>query len=187
MLDPLDVWNPFDVLLESDSSSRVRPDLSLLTPRTQVPVVGIVLVHAQKEYRQGLHDTVHEAIDRLVASRPMATVRIDTRLDVNATGLRSAVEVESLIARMDVVVTTRLHGLVLALKNGVPAVAIDPIAGGAKVSRQAAILGWPMCLPADGASDCAIRDAFEYCLTPQARVEADTCVERARGELARGS
>ena len=43
--------------------------------------------------------------DRLTASRPMAAVRIDTRLDVNATGLRAAAEVESLIARMDVVVT----------------------------------------------------------------------------------
>ena len=49
--------------------------------------------------------------------------------------LRTAEEVESLIARMDVVLTTRLHGLVLALKHGVPVVAIDPIAGGAKLRR----------------------------------------------------
>ena len=58
----------------------------------------------------------------------MAVVAIDTRLDANRTGLRTPAQVESLIARTDVVVTTRLHGLVLALKNGVPAVAIDTVA-----------------------------------------------------------
>ena len=36
---------------------------------------------------------------------------------------------------MDAVVTTRLHGTVLAIKNGVPPVVIDPIAGGRKVLR----------------------------------------------------
>jgi exopolysaccharide biosynthesis predicted pyruvyltransferase EpsI len=66
----------------------------------------------------------------------MAVIAIDTRLDENRTGLRTAGEVESLIARMDVVLTTRLHGMVLALKNGVPAIAIDSVAGGAKVRRQ---------------------------------------------------
>lgn len=33
-----------------------------------------------------------------------------------------------MLRRLDVVVTTRLHGLVLALKNGVPALAVDPVA-----------------------------------------------------------
>ena len=64
------------------------------------------------------------AVDRAGRRSP-----IDTRLDVNATGLRTAAQVESL---------DRPHGrrrddaaarLVLALKNGVPAVAVDPIAG----------------------------------------------------------
>ena len=34
-----------------------------------------------------------------------------------------------LVSRLEVVVTTRLHGLVLALRAGVPALAIDPAAG----------------------------------------------------------
>ena len=55
-----------------------------------------------------------------------------------------------MIARSDVVVTTRLHGLVLALKNGVPALAVDPVAGGAKVAAQAAAWGWPVLLPRSG-------------------------------------
>lgn len=32
-----------------------------------------------------------------------------------------------LMTRLDIVVTTRLHGLVLALRVGVPALAIDPV------------------------------------------------------------
>ena len=84
MLEPIETWNPFDLLLERDSSACVRPDLAMLTSAARVPVVGIVLVHDQKEYRNGLHDAANAAIERLVASRPMATVRIDTRLDTNA-------------------------------------------------------------------------------------------------------
>jgi len=49
-----------------------------------------------------------------------------------------------------VVVTTRLHGLVLGLKQGVPVLAVDPVAGGAKVAAQAAAWGWPVLLPRSG-------------------------------------
>ena len=62
----------------------------------------------------------------------------------------TAEQVEAVIARADVVVTTRLHGLVLALKQGVPALAVDPVAGGAKVAAQAAVWGWPVLLARSG-------------------------------------
>jgi polysaccharide pyruvyl transferase WcaK-like protein len=110
----------------------------------------------------------------------MAAVPIDTRLDMNATRLRTPAEVESLIARMDVILTTRLHGMVFALKNGVPAVAIDPIAGGAKVRRQAETIGWPAIFTTDGLTDEALGEAFDYCLTSPARAKATECSERAR-------
>src|SRR5205814_9835753 len=100
------------------------------------------------------------------------------------TGLRSAAAVESLIARMDVVLTTRLHGLVLAIKNGVPAIAIDPIAGGAKVLRQANTIDWPLCFPADALDDGELNAAFDFCLTAGARAQARECFDRARRSLA---
>jgi len=103
---------------------------------------------------------------------------------VNATGLRTAAEVESLIARMDVVVTTRLHGLALAVKHGVPAVVIDPIAGGAKLTRQAMTIGWPVCFTADAVSASQLTDAFDYCTTAAARTAAAACAARARAQLA---
>jgi hypothetical protein len=183
MLEPLDRWNPFDLLFERDSSVTARPDLALLASAPTVPVVGVILVHDQREYQRGAHDLANAAVERLVASRPMALVRIDTRLDENVTGLRTAAEVESLIARMDVVVTTRLHGLVLALKHGVGVVAIDPIAGGAKLRRQADTLGWPVCFLADAVNDGDLAEAFDYCLTTVGRERARDAGERARVRL----
>ena len=184
MLDRLENWDPFDLLLERDSNQTVRPDMTFLTKPQRVPVVGVILAHRQKEYgARGRHDRANAAIDRLLASREAAVVRIDTRLDENGTGLQTPAEVESLIARMDVVVTTRLHGSVLALKSGVPAVTIDPIAGGAKVRRQMDAIGWPVCFLAESMSDGELQAAFDYCLTPEARERARQCRDRARDIL----
>lgn len=185
MLEPLDAWNPFDLLLERDSSVRCRPDLTFLSRARRVPIVGVVLIDSQPEYgRRDLHAAANEAIQRLVASHEMAAVPIDTRLDSNRTALRRPEEVESLIARMDVVLTTRLHGTVLALKNGVPAVAVDPVAGGAKIRRQAETIGWPVLLASESLTDEALRRAYEYCLTEEAREKARQCAARAADALA---
>ena len=184
MIEALETWNPFELLLERDSSVGSRPDLAFLSEQPHVPVIGIVLSHPQKEYRdRGLHEKANDSLHRLVAAREMCIVSIDTRLDINAGGLRTPAEVESLIARMDVVLTTRLHGLVLALKNSVPVVAIDPIAGGAKIRRQAETIGWPMAFTAGEVTDVQLETALKYCLTPQARVQAEECRTRAQRRL----
>ncbi len=181
MLEPLEAWNPFDLLLERDSSRTSRPDISFLSEQPAVPVVGVILVHPQEEYgSSGRHAAADDAVRRLLGSREMAVVRVDTRMDENGTGLRTPAEVESLVARMDAVVTTRLHGMVLAIKNGVPPVVIDPVAGGAKVARQAETIGWPVVFTADALNDEALRDALDYCLDEEAREKARKCFERAR-------
>lgn len=185
MLEPLENWNPFDLLLERDSSRTARPDLSFLAETRRVPTVGVVLIDSQPEYReQNLLESANARLTRFVQEREVAVVNIDTRLDVNAHGLRTAAAIESLIARMDVVLTTRMHGLVLSLRNGVPVVAVDPVAGGAKVIRQAATLGWPCALRLDQATPAAIEGAFEYCLCAEAREQANQCASRARQQLA---
>jgi len=173
---PLDVWNPFDILLERDSSVGTQPDIVFLSRQPRVPVVGVILV---EPYREGTTQVADAAIHRLVKSREMAVVTIDTRLDTNSTGLRSSAEIESLIARMDVVVTTRLHGTVLALKNGVPVVAIDPEVGGAKIRRQAETIGWPVVFNVDTLTDETLQGAFDYCLTEDAQVKARECYQQA--------
>jgi hypothetical protein len=178
MLQPVEEWNPFAHLIERDSTRRTHPDLAFLAEPPRVPVVGLCLVHPQKEYgKRGRHPEVHEALERLVARHDVAVVRIDTRLDENAVGLRSTAQIESLIARVDVVVTTRLHGLVLALKNGVPALAVDPIDGGAKIAAQGATVEWPTVLTSMQIDDEQLDRAFQFCLTAEARDRAG----RARG------
>jgi hypothetical protein len=183
MLDDLARWNPFDLLLERDSSRLARPDLVFAARPARVPVVGLVLIDAQPEYGdRDLHADADRAIRQLLESRDVAVVPIDTRLDDNRTGLRTPGQVETMIARTDVVVTTRLHGLVLALKNGVPAVAIDTVRGGAKVTRQAHALGWPV-LAAETLSPEALGAAFNRCLTGEAREAARASAATAMREL----
>jgi hypothetical protein len=181
MLEPLELWNPFDLLWERDSSVSCRPDITYLSTQHLVPVVGCLLVHPQPEYGQrAMHETINEAVGRLLASSELAVVPIDTRLDTNRSDLRNPAEIESLIARMDAVVTTRLHGMVLALKNGVPALAIDPISGGAKLKRQADAAGWRVAFAPEDVSDKILTDALDYCLTEQAKTAARQCAARAR-------
>lgn len=186
MLEGEGAWNPFDLLFERDggANERGRPDLSFAAePARALAVTAVLLAHPQGEYPEGLHGAAAEAIARLPDLRPTALFHTDTDL-LDADRVRGAPEVAALIARADVVVTTRLHGLVLALRQGVPAVAIDPIAGGAKVSRQAETVGWPAVLSADSLTDEALGESFDFCLTPEARSRARQCAEGAQRELA---
>jgi hypothetical protein len=180
MLQNVDEWNPFDVLLERDSSRAVRPDVTFAVEQEPVPVVGLVLVKPQKEYgERGMHARAKEAFDAVLAEREAATVVIDTRLDHDHSPLRTPAEVETLIARMDLVLTTRLHGMALALKNAVPVVAIDPIRGGAKLSRQAVALGWPYVFAVEALEHHRLLEAFDACLETKARTETWHCRVRA--------
>jgi Polysaccharide pyruvyl transferase len=185
MLDDLEPWNPFDVLVERDSVRAQRPDISLLADERHPPVVGLCLIHRQRHYARARHDAVQAAFQRLIASRPMSVVAIDTVIDSGSPGRRSPGEVGALLARMDVVLTNRLHGLVLSLKHGVPAVAVDGVEGGAKVSRQARALGWPVVLGVDSLTDERLAASFEYCLTPEARGKADAAGRQGRQAAAR--
>ena len=160
-----------------------RADLAFLAEPQRVPVVGLAFVHPQAEYSGGRHAEVEAAVGALLAERACASVPIDTKLDLNAGGLRTVAEVESLIARMDAVVTTRLHGLVFALRSGVPALAIDPISGGAKVASQANAVGWPALLLPDQLD--RLGELFDWCLTDEAGGRARECAEAARGDAER--
>ena len=185
MLEGEGAWDPFDVRFARDGGPDgvTRPDLSFAAPpQPRLPVAAALLAHPQREYPGGLHSEAGAAIARLPDLRGVALFHTDTDL-LDGERVRTAPEVVSLVARADVVLTTRMHGLVLALREGVPAVAIDPIAGGAKVSRQAAAVGWPACLLAEGLTDDTLGGAFDWCLTEEARERAEACAHRARREL----
>ncbi|MFJ2302552.1 polysaccharide pyruvyl transferase family protein [Streptomyces sp. NPDC087787] len=84
------------------------------------------------------------------AAKDCARVPAETRLATDDWRLCATGEqFLALVSRLDLVVTTRLHGLVLALRAGTPVIAVDPVTGGAKVSAQARAQGWPALLTAD--------------------------------------
>jgi hypothetical protein len=173
-------WSPFDELVERDSSRTARADITFGTKQKLVPVVGVCLV---EPYDEADVSEANAAIERLLTSREMTLVRIDTRLDVNQTGLRTKAEVESLLARMDAVVTTRLHGMVLSLKNGVPALVIDPEEGGGRIRRQAETVGWPTVFTVDRLELPAIERALDFCLSSEGRNRALECARRAIADV----
>jgi len=188
---PLEEQDPFHLLFARDSSRGGAPDLAFAAEHARVPAVGVILVPLQREYgERARHAEAEAMIRRVLRTRPVARVDLDTAL-TNDPGthdtesLRSPAEVESLLARMDAVVTTRLHGLVLALKAGIPVAAVDPVAGGAKVLHQAWEIGWPYARAADDLDEAWLGAALDACLEPGAREEARACAGRAAGEVER--
>ena len=186
LLDELEPWNPYDAVVERDSARVARPDISFLARDERIPVVGVCLISGQREYgERGRHDEVETAVERLVASRAMAVVDVDTVIKPGKPGRRSPGEVEALLGHVDAVVTNRLHGLVLSIKQQVPVVAIDSVEGGAKVRRQAEAIGWPAVLAAESLDDAQLQRALDWCLSDEGRTAAREARERAiRGAAA---
>jgi hypothetical protein len=183
MIEPVEAWNPFDVLLERDSSRKARADVAFRADGERLPTIGLVQVESFAPLfpERDRQEDARAAARRLAYERPAAVVQIDTRLDVaNTSGLRTPAEVETLIARMDVVVTTRLHGLALALRNGVPAVAVDPVAGGDKITAQGRAVDWPCAFAVDEASDEVMNEALTFALSEEGRARARASAERGR-------
>ncbi|WP_017572295.1 polysaccharide pyruvyl transferase family protein [Nocardiopsis halotolerans] len=135
------------VLPRDGAGGEPRRDLAAGAPApSPVPVVGVITAPGQGEYRdRSAHAEVHRALGRWLVAKNCARVPVDTRLDTDD-WLHCAAphQFDALVRRMDLVVTTRLHGLVLALRNGVPAVVVDPVVGGAKVAAQGRVWNWPV-------------------------------------------
>ena len=149
-------------------------DLAALPTTEPVPVVAVVLAHRQREYGdRGQIDAVDDTVTRWVGGQDCARIPVDTRLDAHDwRHARTPDQIASLLARVDAVVTTRLHGLVLALKQGVPALAVDPVTGGGKVTAQAHAWDWPAILRPDQLRDEALERWWDWCLSHAGRKAA---------------
>jgi hypothetical protein len=176
----------FDLVLERDSARVARPDLSLGARKPPLPpLVGLVRVGDQPEYGNGRHADVHRTMERAMGNADVAVIELGTRVEPRAVAGGDLRSVEAALCRTDSVVTTRLHGLVLALRRGVPAVAVDPVPGGAKVTRQARALHWPAILTDEEITEDRIGELLEWALTPAARQLARECTAPAANALAR--
>lgn len=168
----------FHRVLPRDGGPGPNPDLSRYAATTDTPVIGVVLAPGQREYGdRRRHDDVHRVLLDWVGELDCAPVALDTRLDTGDwTHCSTPDQFTSLLRRLDVVVTTRLHGMVLALRGGVPALAVDPVAGGGKVAAQADALQWPALVAAETATGPGGRDALDtwwrWCLSEAARQRA---------------
>lgn len=173
----------FDLIFPREFGSTQAPDLAFDAKSNEVDVVGVALVHPQPAFgdRQR-HAEVQMAVDRYFKSSGAARIQLDTLLHENTAGIDGVAQLEAMIRRVDVVITSRLHGLVYSLKNGVPAVAIDPIAGGAKVTSQASALSWPILLEGDGIDSRKIALAIQHAKT----LEAKRLIEASQQTAQRG-
>ncbi|WBU64318.1 polysaccharide pyruvyl transferase family protein [Paracoccus aerodenitrificans] len=188
MVQSIHDFNPFDILLERDSDRTVRADLSFCENSPSIPVVGLCLASAQREYgerRRG--DLAAEKLRRLIRNAGAAYIELDTSVPVekNRFGISNGAEFEAICRRVDVMLTNRLHGMVLSLKNGIPVIAIDPVAGGDKVTRQARKIGWNQIFDAEKVTDTELAAALQYSLSQEAREIAasvkDTAIRSLSG------
>jgi hypothetical protein len=148
------------------------------------PVVGVILTHGQHEYGSlRRHGQVADAVTRWLAGRDCARLELETRLDTHDWRLSATpAQLESVLARLDLVVTDRLHGLVLALRAGTPALAVDPVEGGAKVTAQARACGWPALVPAENVDAGRLDHWWDWCLS-----HGREAAERLRVEFLAGA
>ncbi|MFV8131914.1 polysaccharide pyruvyl transferase family protein [Streptomyces syringium] len=172
----------FDDLLHRDLAGHApATDLSLHAPApARPPLLGVILTHGQHEYGPlRRHTAVTRALTDWLPTTRAARLPLDTRLDTRDWRLPATPdELHTLLARLDAVITTRLHGMVLALRAGVPALAVDPVAGGAKVTAQATALGWPAVLPCESVRPRHLDRMLRWCLSAQGRRHAAACAAR---------
>lgn len=173
VIDPQDpAATGFDVIIPRDAPGAVPSrDLSALPRFTPVPLAGIVLAPGQDEYgTERRHEWVRDRLTGWLAGQDCARLPLDTRLDSGDwRSFATPDQLLSVIGRLDVMVTTRLHGLVLALRCGVPALAVDPVAGGAKVAAQARAWDWPATLTTDELSAAMLDRWWQWCLSDAGR------------------
>lgn len=172
--DPADpAVTGFDVVLPRDDGDACAADLSFASRVGSPPVVGVVLAPDQPEYgADRRHETVHTTLAAWLRDLDCGRVPLDTRLATDDwRHCATPDQFVSTLSRLDVVVSTRLHGLALGLKAGVPVLAVDPVAHGGKVTAQATALRWPAVLPAD-ATRADLDKWFEWCCSAEARARA---------------
>ncbi len=190
---------PFDVIFAREGWAEPFEDVAIVAPSAGVPAptrrpgpqrVGLALRGFQPEYgtclNQRVDDLVKQTLQRLTETSELEVVEIEHHL-VRA-GM-SAHAVEALYADCDLIITSRYHGGVFALRQGVPFLAIDQIEGGAKVLNLLGGRGWPHVFAAAETSADQLAEAARRLLrdedAPLLCDTADRMRDGARATLAR--
>lgn len=174
--------DPFSAVLARQGAGERFEDVALVAPwptpplqrgaERPGPLVGLVLRGPQAEY--GAAACLWERTERLamVAAEHVARVAGGRVAPIENHLARSGLaprDIERRYAECDLVITSRFHGAMLALRHGVPFVAIDPIRGGGKVEPLLAGRGWPHVLRADAVGDDDMVRAADAALATESR------------------
>jgi hypothetical protein len=165
--------NLFDLLYPRDFNGSHYPDIVFQSKNNRDPIVGVCLVHPQSEYgSRQRHQQVHNAVLQYLNDENVSYIILDTLYLNNPSGIRDTKSFENIISRLDVVISSRLHGTVFSLKNGTPVVAIDAISGGAKLTKQVNSIGWDIILNGDDITPLKIKQSVQRCLTDEIKQKA---------------
>lgn len=152
------IFNPFDDLLAREGHPSLYEDLAIVSPMGKSSAaagtphagnginVGVVFRGAQAEYGmnncswQFAQGFLLQLASQLVATHGGRVIKIENHLE------RAAMppsEIDRKYRECDLILTTRFHGGILALRSSTPFIAVDQIKGGAKVNRLIGRTGWP--------------------------------------------
>lgn len=139
------IWNPFDTVFIRDSPNEARADLVFLGKPKKTILVGVVMRGKQSEYigKHVYNNEVKHWFDTLIKEENYAAIYFDTDIGNIGINLYEERDLEILFSKLDLILTTRLHAAVLALKSHVPVIAVDQVENGAKLSRVLKSVSWP--------------------------------------------
>ncbi|MFQ6537379.1 MULTISPECIES: polysaccharide pyruvyl transferase family protein [Aphanothece] len=142
----------FDLAVHSCRDPRQRPRPASLADAR----VGICLRGPQKDYGASRDHSgrAAELIHAAVGATGPQVVLIDTVL----TPSNPPEAIQQRIASVDLLLTTRLHGSLLALAEAVPVIAIDQIAAGGKLTEVLGRTGWPHLFQAEACTPEQLRE-----------------------------
>ncbi|WP_055710645.1 polysaccharide pyruvyl transferase family protein, partial [Streptomyces puniciscabiei] len=180
VVDPADPADPaatgfHEIIARDGTAAPARHDLAAMAPAGPLPpVAGVVLSHGEGEYgERRRHEEVNARLTGWPAGKDCARLPAGTRLAMDDWRLYATAEqFLALVSRCDLVVTTWMHGLVPALRTGTPVIAVDPVAGGAKVGAQARAVGWPALVDARALTEELLDHWWRWALSGAGRPAA---------------
>ena len=153
--DHVNHFDPFDEVLAREGKPERFEDVAILAPtsiyrparmRKQPPTIGIALRGQQGEYGRDLclwertEQIAHEAANQIIEQLGGRILIIENHL--RRSGLPQEA-IEAQYADCDLIITSRFHGAMMALRHLVPFIAIDQIQGGSKVLSLVGATLWP--------------------------------------------
>jgi hypothetical protein len=191
VIDPADpaVTGFHRVVARDGTAAAPLLDLSARAPLGPgPPTVGVILTEGQGEYgTRRRHAELARTLTDWIGRKDCARIEVDTRLGLDWRHCATAEQFMALVGRLDAVLTTRLHGMVLPLRLGIPVLAVDPVESGAKVSAQARALHWPALLPGENVTPESLEKWWSWCLSPAGRGAAGRRARLMRKEGAWGA